>query len=301
MPNRICFSFLVIAIFLVPQSHAWGRLGHRLTAAVAEEYLTDDARRGVEQILHHQSMIDVSDWADRIRPSRRYLTWHYATWPDVDSVHPAPHSKGQLYGAIQHCLRVLNPTAHHTNAERLTALKLLIHLVADAHQPLHIGNGKDVGGNRCLVRWFSRRKPVNFHKIWDTYLVKATLRQDPILVEESLHLQPRLITAWQNTPILEWLHESRRWHARIYPKNAHPFCQYRPKKLPFETLPHLGDAYVQRMMPIVKQRIWQGGVRLAHLLNQIAVRHPWMVSTHSIHDHQSPQQPTSIQPISSLP
>ena len=76
-----------------------------------------------------------------------------------------PESDGQLYSAIQYCLNVLNPKIHRSLSEQEVALKLLIHLVGDAHQPLHIGNGRDKGGNLCRVGWYKRKSPVNFHKV----------------------------------------------------------------------------------------------------------------------------------------
>lgn len=260
----VCYV-LCLTVWTLP-SWGWSRKGHQLIAAIAAQHITPNTAHVVDALLQHQSMVDVSDWADRIRRSRRYLTWHYATLSQPNA--PLTNHEGQLYGAIYNCLHVLNPRAKHSDQERKTALKLLIHLVADAHQPLHVGNGQDKGGNLCRVRWFSRKKPVNFHKIWDDFLVKSLLVNTPYLVAESKHLPQQQITMWQSTPIAQWFVESRSLHARIYPHTSSPFCQRFPKKLKPQTLPHLGKTYVTQMTPIVKKRLLQGGLRLAYLLNQ---------------------------------
>lgn len=35
-------------------------------------------------------------------------------------------------------------------------LYFLIHLIGDAHQPLHIGRYEDLGGNKISVDWFKK-------------------------------------------------------------------------------------------------------------------------------------------------
>ena len=48
--------------------------------------------------------------------------------------------------------------------EQQHALKSLIHLVGDIHQPLHVGNGTDKGGNDIKLKYFW--KSSNLHRVW---------------------------------------------------------------------------------------------------------------------------------------
>ncbi|MDC3221630.1 hypothetical protein OAT97_00855, partial [Gammaproteobacteria bacterium] len=54
------------------------------------------------------------------------------------------------------------------------AIIWLLHLVADIHQPLHVGGKKtDKGGNAITV-WYKGYK-TNLHRLWDTDLVNYML------------------------------------------------------------------------------------------------------------------------------
>jgi len=50
-----------------------------------------------------------------------------------------------------------------------TALRFLVHLMGDLHQPLHVG-GTDLGGNKVDVDWMGRWK-TNLHSTWDDEMV----------------------------------------------------------------------------------------------------------------------------------
>ena len=56
------------------------------------------------------------------------------------------------------------------DVERLVALKYVVHLVGDIHQPLHVGLASDKGGNLFQVRAFGRG--TNLHAIWDGELIR---------------------------------------------------------------------------------------------------------------------------------
>lgn len=54
--------------------------------------------------------------------------------------------------------------------QRLQALKYIVHLVADLHQPLHAGYADDRGGNLYQVQAFGRG--TNLHALWDVALLE---------------------------------------------------------------------------------------------------------------------------------
>jgi hypothetical protein len=51
-----------------------------------------------------------------------------------------------------------------------TALAFLIHFIGDGHTPLHVGNNRDLGGNRIIVQFFGER--YNLHSVWDTEMIE---------------------------------------------------------------------------------------------------------------------------------
>ena len=50
--------------------------------------------------------------------------------------------------------------------DRRFALRFLIHCIEDMHQPCHVGDNHDKGGNQTQVRWFD--KGTNMHRVWDS-------------------------------------------------------------------------------------------------------------------------------------
>ena len=70
--------------------------------------------------------------------------------------------------AIDKQFEVLASTA--TEQKRLTALKYVVHFVADIHQPLHAGYAEDRGGNQYQLQAFMRGS--NLHALWDVGLIK---------------------------------------------------------------------------------------------------------------------------------
>ena len=152
-------------------------------------------------------------------------------------------------------------------------IRLLVHLVADAHQPLHVGNGKDYGGNVCYVRWFNSKWTMNLHSVWDSKLIDAYKLSYSEYVEYLNHVKPNQLKKWQNSTVKEWLIESYRLHDAIYPmdKGVLPsdYCVKNRSMLQNLKVPSLGFAYQNRVRPILNQRLLQAGVRLAGVLNQV--------------------------------
>lgn len=115
-------------------------------------------------------MASVSTWADEVR-SRETAAWHYVNPPDGScSYEPARDCPGGncVVEAINGQVAILKSRA--SDAERLVALKWVVHLVGDVHQPLHAGFKGDKGGNRYQVQAFGRG--MNLHSLWDGGLIR---------------------------------------------------------------------------------------------------------------------------------
>ncbi len=124
-------------------------------------------------ILGRETLSRVSTWPDEIRsdPEERFkhtLAWHFIDIPDGETVSTARRSPhGDALSALERMEKTLrSPSA---SRGKRYALSFLVHLVADIHQPLHVGNTRDRGGNLCFVRYFGER--TNLHAVWDTGLI----------------------------------------------------------------------------------------------------------------------------------
>lgn len=244
---------LLFALAFVSPIHAkaFGSEGHHIVATIAERQLSDRARSEVARLLTLEpgaTLASISTWADDTRtPST--AAWHYVNLPrDADCHYDAARDcpDGQcVVGAIQRQRKVLASTA--SDAERLRALKYLVHFVADVHQPLHAGYADDRGGNKYQVQAFGRG--TNLHALWDTGLIDQSSGALSALLAESRAAGP--VTADVSMPT-QWAEESCRIVAAagFYPSGH-----------------KIGADYLQRMTPTLQERLAAAGRRLATLLN----------------------------------
>lgn len=236
------------------QAFAWGTEGHQVIASLAQAQLTPKARREVERLLAlepGQTMASISTWADEHRnPSS--AAWHYVNFPrdscTYDAERDCPDGRC-VVGAIERQLEVLVSNA--PDEKRLTALKYVIHLVGDVHQPLHAGYRDDKGGNTYQLQAFMRSS--NLHALWDSGLIRSLNGDVESLMEKQRRLNPP--TETRDLNIAHVAEESCRIVALpgFYP----------PRKVGLE--------YVERFTPTLEQRLVLAGARLAGLINR-AVR-----------------------------
>ena len=183
VPHRILAALLALSVALPAQ--AWGPLGHRLVARLAEEGLTPQARGTVDRLLRGEpepTLRGIATWADDLRGSdsalgRSSARWHFVNLGEsgcrYDAARDCPGGDC-VVGALEAQARILADPARSAD-ERRQALKFVVHLVGDAHQPLHAGYGHDRGGNRYQVNLHG--KGSNLHQLWDSGLL-GTRRLD---------------------------------------------------------------------------------------------------------------------------
>jgi hypothetical protein len=71
--NIIIFS---LGFFFLGLSWGWGRLGHQMTALIANKFLSPEALSGVSDILKSKTMMEISTWADEMKEEKKYQ-WSY--------------------------------------------------------------------------------------------------------------------------------------------------------------------------------------------------------------------------------
>lgn len=256
-PKSLGVALLVAALALVPsQGFGWGRDGHSVVANLAQSRLSPAARRGVAALLHGATLASVSTYADNYRNNHpETARWHFVNIPLGDGhYNPArdctPSPEGDcIIAAIERFSAILaNPSPPQD--ERAEALKFLVHFVADLHQPLHAANKNDRGGNDTQVTFFG--EPTNLHAVWDYGLMEHT--GFTVTAWTDLLNRSGLSGDGRGTPV-QWAEESVRvaaQHAYLLPTNR-----------------ELGQAYFDANLPVLKQQLFRGGVRLAALLNAI--------------------------------
>ena len=127
----------------------WGQIGHRATGWIALDLLNSEARQADERMLDGNSLAEVSTWIDEVRadPSFDYMSpRHYITMPPGKTYKTAVKAEGgDALWVLDKMVSELKEGKPSSDQEAIN-LKVLVHLIGDLHQPLHVGNGTDRGG-----------------------------------------------------------------------------------------------------------------------------------------------------------
>ena len=253
--------FIAIALFycglLSASDGDWGRTGHRATGEVAEEYLSEDARERIAELLDGQSLAFVSTYGDDIKSDpryRKYNPWHYVNLDPGQTAYSETTAspEGDLVQAIRTCIAVLKDEKA-TKEEKAFHLKLLVHFMGDLHQPLHAGRGADKGGNDIQVRWFGQGS--NLHRVWDSEMIDDFQMSYTELAESADNLSEEEVERIAEGSVVDWMYESKALSQKVYDS--------------VEIGEKLGYEYMYEWFPVVHDQIQKGGIRLARVLNDI--------------------------------
>lgn len=239
---------------------SWGATGHRTIGKIASGHLSDKAQAAVTELLGSESLADVSTYADQVRSQEQYkytAPWHYINMPSgldeagfKDAV--LKQEKDNVYKALQHCREVLTDAAK-TKEEKIFALKFIVHMVGDLHQPMHVSRSEDQGGNKIKITFLG--KPGNLHGLWDSGLPEHEGLNYEQLAAKIDHASKKEIRTWQKDNELKWLYESYQLSEQLYADAAKS--------------PDFDEAYYQAHIPVFEQRMEMAGIRLAGVLNAI--------------------------------
>jgi hypothetical protein len=266
---------------------SWGVLGHRTVAKIAEGHLTANARLNVRYYLGDQTMPEVSTYADEIRSHEEFRytgPWHYIDLPmgyDFEHFSTAVREmkEDNVYKALLKCESDLrDPT--RSKDEKAFALKFVIHLVGDLHQPMHVSRAEDKGGNTIKVSF--EGQDANLHSLWDSRLIEHQNLSFEQLAEKYDHATPEQIRKWQSDDLMKWLFESYQISSDLYADAARN--------------PNFDEAYYQAHLPVIERRIEQAGIRLAGVLNTIFTNPPASVPT----SNSTAALPAAASPASTL-
>ena len=155
----------------------WGQQGHRIVGEIADSYLSSKARKAIREILGDESIAITSNWPDFIKSDStfNYLsTWHYINVKQGLSQNEFIAALGNdtltnAYTKLNFLIAELKNKQLPLDKKQMY-LRLLIHIAGDIHQPLHVGQFEDLGGNRIRLQWFS--ESTNLHSLWDEKLIE---------------------------------------------------------------------------------------------------------------------------------
>lgn len=253
----------LLALLIAINCMAWGQKGHDTTCAIAQQHLTRKAKKRIEALLEGRSMLYWSNWLDNAVHTPEYeyaASWHYKNidrgqaYADVP-----PFRKGDVVTALQELTARMKEYERRKSltpeerADEALTLKMLVHLMGDLHQPLHLGHASDYGGNTVKVKYFGL--DMNLHSVWDTNLVEsAHAWSHTEWVEEIDRATPAERAAITAGTLDEWAEETFHIATRVYDET------------PDGT--DISYNYVAQWTPIIEQQFLRGGLRLAKVLNE---------------------------------
>ncbi len=270
MSLRFVFSslFLLLVSF---NAQAWGWDGHRLVCAMAQAKLTPEARIMVDKLLvegkalkgGQVSFAESCLWPDDVKYSNHKGTYeqHFINVPDealtVDLLRDCA-ALNCIATGIQKALTYLSRPAGsgREKARRAAALRFLGHFLGDLHQPLHIGNASDWGGNKITVLW--QGKETNLHALWDYGMLESMGIKYP----DSLDFLLSVEKTREHKHIIDWFNES----LSLGRTNAYSNAQGNI----IASGDSLGSDYLERNKPVLIARLVLASERLATILNEIA-------------------------------
>lgn len=250
---------IYISLISMPSSAWWGK-EHEIIAKVAEKNLTQQTAKKINSLLEGDRLSDIANWADTIKSQSKWShskRWHYVNIEKGESIEDYEVSVGgDILWALDYFYWQISDSSKSVS-QRREALMFFVHLVADIHQPLHVGFSGDAGGNKKPVIWESQNRLVNLHKIWDGLLTSPNLtsHQYAKKINNSLTKDKHL---WLKLSFKDWADESLKLHQFVY-----DFKQQNNAKKPL----YLGAEYKNKNRPVAEKRMLQAGARLAYFLN----------------------------------
>ena len=250
---------LIPLIFFNSYSHGapkWGATGHRVVGAIADQYTTNKTKRHLKKILNHQSLALVSTYGDDIKADPRYKefeSWHYVNMTfdqtyDTSKKNP----NGDLVTGIAYCKNIIKDV-NASDEDKAFYLKMLVHLVGDLHQPLHIGREEDRGGNDVKVKWFN--KDTNLHRVWDSDMIDGDKMSYSELAANADFLTKKQVKFLQEGAVVDWVNDTQNLAKTVYGS--------------VEKDENLRYAYSYQYLDVARTQLQIAGIRLAHILNEL--------------------------------
>jgi hypothetical protein len=272
-PSVMRRTVLLLAVALLPSAAlAWGRQGHAAVAALAEAQLTPQAAAEVQALLaddldrhgersRRSTLAAIASWPDEIRdlaPKGTYKGWHTRANP-VCGTALGPCRDGRCVDELLIAYAAVLGDRSAPPRERNEALKWVVHLVGDVHQPLHSGVGPEGGGIRVAAEGVGVKAGTSLHDLWDQEVGNRAVALAP------------LVAAAPATAVLpaaaptQWMLEAREVARRqVYEPIAGFACGQRlVAPVPLDAV------YVERSATVARRQIELAGARLAQLLNQL--------------------------------
>ncbi|WP_406683430.1 S1/P1 nuclease [Seonamhaeicola sp. MEBiC1930] len=248
--------FSLIITFNLSAKSDWGSTGHRVVGEIATKHLKPKTKRAIKKLLGRESLALVSTFADEIKSDRRYnefYTWHFINMPlDAKYDSAKRHPDGDLVSGIEQCIKIIKSETS-SDGDKAFYLRMLIHLVGDLHQPMHVGLAEDKGGNDFKVQWFYHDS--NLHRVWDTEMIDNYGMTYSELADNASFISKKEIKELQKGTVIDWVNETHELTKNVYDS--------------VKEGDNLRYRYSYNHFGTVRSQLQIAGIRLAKVLNDL--------------------------------
>ena len=272
MRHARLFVFAAAALFSAA-AFPWGQEGHRITGYVAQEMLTAKTKQRLNQIIANANLANIALYMDQNKAKLKKRIpgsekWHYDNEPVCAAADYAEYCKNGDCATtkIPEYTRVLmDPDADQ--ADKSDAVRFIVHMIGDLHQPLHVADDDDAGGNGKTVILPGSDDTPKLHQVWDIQFVRAAM--DGLDEKSFAH---KLVTTyqskkseWQKGKATDWAQESFQLATDdSYGKLTGFACGADPSEDAYA----LSDDYVKTATDVVTVQMAKAGARIAYTLNR---------------------------------
>ncbi len=262
MNTRILKKIFIAVFFIlgIAEASAWGVTGHRVVAEIAENHLTNRAKRKLKKLIGKQKLAYWANWPDNVRNSPEWKntsTWHYVNIPPQETKEQfieqlKNNNKPNIYTAIQNVKGII-VDKNTPDADREIYLRFLVHFLGDMMQPMHTGREEDLGGNLIKIQFF--KKDTNLHSLWDSGLIDNTKYSYTEYARVLDVKSKEEINQIQSGSLEDWLYESHQAANQLY-ASVKPGENY-------------SYDYQQQYNALLERQLLHAGLRLAKILNEV--------------------------------
>jgi hypothetical protein len=280
----------LLALSPAQSAFAWGPEGHRMVGDIADRFLTAQTRAQIVKLLEidrtadgqpsgRHTLGEIANWADEIKDTewgKRRGPWHYDDVPLCEAADYAKYCRSGRCASAQLARQIeILSNERARPGQRNEALKWVVHLVGDLHQPLHAANRGDRGGNRVQVSFFGERDnppygTLNLHAVWDVSMMRRLIADrggERAIVSAPIADSDR--NAWEKGSISDWIGESH----RIARDAVYPFLPVAAScSSKIVDVVSIDQTYYAKAVPVIEIQIRKAGVRLARMLNEALER-----------------------------
>lgn len=215
MKRLFRYIAIVALAALSTEAKAWVQMGHETIAALAEQNLTEKAKKATTDLLGGPLKTDCM-WLNSLL--KEEATKHTITWHNLHlntKGRSTTTAEGDAIVQIERCSNILRNPSQYSREEQATALKTIVHLVADMHCIHHVrikGNVLTKGfkfsmntGQKSKRTGKEKISPISWKGVWKGSLFNHHRGFTPELMAEEMEFcRADKKAEWMKGSLRDW-------------------------------------------------------------------------------------------------